>query len=468
MSLGILDGRQAPPEFQVCNLYEPAHSDRADRVRLALERLLREQRFDLIEFGVGGGLGFRTMQAKRAGLAFQDVTLAVRLDTCGAWSRQHEERWLADLEEVEVDFAERYSFQHADIRVAPSLELLAFVLRSGWTPVVPSRHERSTSNEYPLVTIGIAYYNLGKYLPETLAALVNQTYRNFEVLVIDDGSIDSHSIRVFAEMETRYPQYRFLRQPNLGIGATRNRCLELARGEYFIPVDADNVSLPQMVERFVAAIRRNPDLDAMTCYFLAFEDGSRKILHAGRPTGGPHVLASIRNIYGDANAIFRTQSFREIGGYETDRGTSCEDWEAFVKLVNAGKRIGVVPDHLFYYRQLADGFSRRTNKFANHERVLRQFKQLPIWPQAEGTLLWSALLGFHQSIERLKSRQSLWRYRIADAVVAVLRRVPWAIRGLKWILCRCQSLWRANQPLAQGAKQSPITLTAEALAGARP
>src|SRR5262249_53400039 len=158
-----------------------------------------------------------------------------------------------------------------------------------------------------------------------------------EVIVIDDGSTDSPSRQAFEEMRSRYPRFRFLRQENAGIGATRNRGLQEARGEYFIPMDADNVARPDMVERFVSAIRRNPDLAAMTCYFLAFrrwEDLLREdFAYAYRPTGGPFVLASVRNVYGDANAIFRTDALRSVGGNETDRDSSWEDWEAFIKLV---------------------------------------------------------------------------------------------------------------------------------------
>ena len=171
------------------------------------------------------------------------------------------------------------------------------------------------------------------------------------MVVIDDGSTDPASAAAFAAMERRHPDYRFLRQANAGIGTTRNRCLELARGEFFVPVDADNVARPDMVERFVRGIGRNPGLDAMTCYFLAFE-GRRRGRPAStctpcRPTGGPHALAGIRNVYGDANAIIRTSALRAVGGYECDRDTSYEDWEVFVKLVRAGHEIGVIPDHLF-------------------------------------------------------------------------------------------------------------------------
>ena len=64
-------------------------------------------------------------------------------------------------------------------------------------------------------------------------------------------------------MKKRYPEFRFLRQTNIGIGVTRNRCLAEARGEYFIPMDADNIAAVNMVERFVSALERNPELSAI-------------------------------------------------------------------------------------------------------------------------------------------------------------------------------------------------------------
>jgi hypothetical protein len=120
------------------------------------------------------------------------------------------------------------------------------------------------------------------------------------------------------------------------------------------------------------------------------------------------VLSCIRNVYGDANGIFRTADFRAIGGYETDRGTSCEDWEAYVKLIHAGRSIDVVPEYLFHYRHRAAGFSRATNWFENHQRVLRQF--------TSHSELWTALLGFQQQIELLKEQQRRLHYRAAGTI----------------------------------------------------
>jgi GT2 family glycosyltransferase len=429
-SLHSLDECELSADFHVPNLYEPAHPDRCDRVRLALEHLHREHHFDRIEFPAHGGLGFRAIQAKRAGLAFDGVTLAVRLDTCAAWKREKATRWPARFAEVEAEFAERFAFEQADERVTPDAGLLAFVRGKGWRPAPPA-HTAASVN--PLVTVAIAHHNLGRHFPATLASLAAQTYPRLDVVVIDDGSTDPESVRVFGEVTARYTGWRFLRQANAGIGATRNRCLGLARGEFFLPVDADNIARPDMVERFVRGIARNPDLAAMTCYHLAFAgdgDVPERFLFAVRPTGGPHTLAAIRNVYGDANAIFRTSVLREIGGYETDRGTACEDWELFVKLVNAGGRVGVIPDHLFYYRHRETGFSRATNWFANHQRVLRQFTNCGPLPRAEAEVLWTALLGFHQELERLKAGRACRRHRVADAVYAAVRSVPRAVGRL--------------------------------------
>ena len=85
----------------------------------------------------------------------------------------------------------------------------------------------------PLVTVGIAHYNLGLYLPETLQAIAAQTYPHLEVIVVDDGSTCPISVRVFNELRERYPEFRFISQENAGPGGARNRALEEGAGGVF-------------------------------------------------------------------------------------------------------------------------------------------------------------------------------------------------------------------------------------------
>jgi glycosyltransferase involved in cell wall biosynthesis len=300
-------------------------------------------------------------------------------------------------------------------------------------PVLQGRTEAAGAL-HPLVTVCVPHYNLGAHLPAALTSLEQQTYRALEVLVIDDGSADPASRAVFEEMRQRHPSFRFLQQDNAGIGATRNRGLREAAGAYFLPVDADNVSRPDMVECFVRAIERRPDVAALTCYFLAFECDeditAEAFSFACRPTGGPHLLACLRNVYGDANAIFRVEALRAVGGYEEDRGTSFEDWELFVKLVHAGHAVDVLPEALFYYRHRPGGFSRVTDAHANQARVLRQFAGLERLPAPERALLWQALVGTQMRAEHQEACLRSRRHRLADGVYELGRLAARGLRAL--------------------------------------
>ncbi len=421
-------------------------------MRHALAQLHADGPFDLVAFPALGGLAFRALQARAGGLAFAGVRFCVVLDATSAWLRECKQQWPAGPEDLVRDFMERYAFENADVQAAPDPAVLGHARSAGWDvpagllPGVAGWEDLSRwlavpppapprEGELPLVSVCVPHYNLGRHLGETLESLARQTYPKLEVLVIDDGSTDPSSVEAFEGMRARYPAFRFVRQANAGIGATRNRGLREARGAYFVPMDADNIARPHMVERLVGAIHHRPNLGAATCYFLAFRDAADLAAnshpYACRPTGGPHVLASLRNVYGDAAAVYRTSAFRSAGGYETDRDTSFEDWEAFVKLAHAGWGIDVVPEHLFYYRHLESGFSRTTDAHRNRQRVLRQFTRTPPpLSRAEGVLLWQALAGFHRRVEALEARQGRLRYRLADAAWAAGKLVPRAVRRL--------------------------------------
>ncbi|MFO0842414.1 MAG: glycosyltransferase family A protein [Gemmataceae bacterium] len=265
------DRVSVPTPYHVCHAHGDGPAERSDRVRLALQR----ESLDLVEFPALGGLGFRSVQAKRAGLAFANTTLAVRLDATSDWLRQREGRWPDDFAHLEGDYAERYGFENACLQIVEDGQQLEHARRCGWSmeraagPAPAFRPAGASPAAHldaapPLVSVCVPYFNLPHTLPEALASLAEQTYPNLDVLIIDDGSTRPEARRVFDEMRHRYPRFRFERQDNAGIGATRNRGLFEANGEFFLPFDADNVARPDMVERFVAA--RRPDVAALTCY----------------------------------------------------------------------------------------------------------------------------------------------------------------------------------------------------------
>jgi GT2 family glycosyltransferase len=270
----------------------------------------------------------------------------------------------------------------------------------------PAAPAESTAHNQPLVTICVPYYNLGELLPETLDSIAAQDYPNLEVIVINDGSTDAYALEVWEQMQQKFPHWRFVTQSNQGLGAARNTALNLANGEFFLPIDSDNIARPFMISRFVQALERNPNVAVATCLFLAFEETTdlarRKYCYAYRPCGGPYVAAALRNVYGDANAMSRTVALRAVGGYGTEKHTGYEDWETYVKLAQHGYELDVIPEYLFFYRHRPTSMFRTTDLFLNHRRVLRQFFAPHDLPAAEQMQLWTALASLDERHRQLQ------------------------------------------------------------------
>lgn len=227
----------------------------------------------------------------------------------------------------------------------------------------------------PLISICVPYYNYPKYLPSLLESLTHINYPNFEVIIVNDGSPQDEANYVFQQMKKSYPQYIFSEKQNSGVGDTRNDAASKASGKYLIFMDSDNLAYPNMIQDFFHAIEKSK-ADVVTCYFDAFEEnyyGSKpeKILYKYLPIGACKEAGIMENIYGDANFIVKKEVFDQLNGFGTERETSWEDWEFLAKLSLNGYTQKVIPQSLFYYRHTAAGFSRNTNLYKNHQRILR-------------------------------------------------------------------------------------------------
>ncbi len=279
----------------------------------------------------------------------------------------------------------------------------------------------------PLVSVVVPYYNLPDYLPETLESLKSQDYKSMEVIVVNDGSTTNAGKEVFEQMKFRYPDFRFIEHVNQGLGATRNRGLQESSGQYFLPVDADNIAMPNMVRQFVNAMQRRPQLAAASCLFTAFRQTTdienQTFAYAYRPYGGPFVAAAAHNVYGDANSIFRRDALVEVGGYSIDRDTTCEDWELFVKMVGRGYEVDTIPEYLFHYRHRDGSMLRTTDAFLNRSRVLRQFFETDQLSPKDRVVLWTALVGAHEASAIPAKVRRLGQRRRRSWVAAEMNRV---------------------------------------------
>lgn len=130
-------------------------------------------------------------------------------------------------------------------------------------------------NEAPKLSIIVPVYNVEKYLDKCLTSIEMQTYPDFEVLMIDDGSTDS-SGKICREREQRDSRFRYFYQPNQGLGPARNKGIELARAARIMFIDSDDWVDITIVEKLLP-VSINTDADAVFCDFWAvFPDGEKR------------------------------------------------------------------------------------------------------------------------------------------------------------------------------------------------
>jgi glycosyltransferase involved in cell wall biosynthesis len=235
------------------------------------------------------------------------------------------------------------------------------------------------TTEGPLVSVCVTHYNQGWFLPQQLAAIAKQTYRNFEVIVVDDGSTDPFSQATLARMENTYAAlgWKFIRQANSHLGAARNAAAKEARGKYLIFMDDDNVALPHELETFVAAAEHT-GAEIVSCLSYMTHDVATPSVDQCYidyyPMGGASRSGGlITNVFADANSLFRREAFQALGGFAEKRGFACHDWKIFAAAKVAGMTHLVLPRPLFIYRLRWGGMFMRSSDVESRREIFKVY-----------------------------------------------------------------------------------------------
>jgi O-antigen biosynthesis protein len=255
-------------------------------------------------------------------------------------------------------------------------------------PIVsPAQRNRSVA-----VDVCLAYYNHPDYLPSALKALARQTTDDYELWIINDGSTSPRANEVFEQMRVQYGGYQnwhFVhKEQNTGLSDTRNYAASLGNAELLCFVDADNISMPNMLERFIYCMRQSGK-DALTCATYWFEGDDTpylsanpgllgKPVHYWLPLGASLELGLFHDIFGDANFTVKRSVFEAVGKFflaePLDNFTAGEDWEILTRLVVQGYKLDVIPEVLFFYRVAPDSMSRHASRYDWMMRILRVYR----------------------------------------------------------------------------------------------
>lgn len=225
------------------------------------------------------------------------------------------------------------------------------------------------------VTVVIPYYNMGRYIDETLASALASTYERLEVVIVDDGSTERESIRKLEEIEAREPaRVRVHRQENRGLAEARNAGAAVAGGEYVAFLDADDQYETAFVECAVAVLERYVNVHLVFCWERYF-DRSEDIF-PGWNLELPYLLA--HNLTAPL-VVARRDAFLTYGKNRASYQYNFEDYDAWLSMVEAGCGGVCLAQILVRYRIRSDGLWQGSNRDQHlhlYERLAEHHAQL--------------------------------------------------------------------------------------------
>jgi len=236
--------------------------------------------------------------------------------------------------------------------------------------ILPTTYNKKTvKKDEPLVTLAMPIYNYAKMLNPCLNSVFNQDYTNFEVVIVNDGSDDEYCLLKLKTLES-HDSIKVIHKENTGVSDTRNIAVKEGKGEYILPLDADDMILPGYLKTGVNIIRKNPKISPVYC----------DTVHAGEMQGlekrpewsqerllqGPFIVNS---------SMYSREAYESIEGYNTEM-KGWVDYDLWVQMMDAGYEGKRIPKGLFvYYHHESEGkgsvsTSARQNMGELHKTII--------------------------------------------------------------------------------------------------
>ncbi|EMJ56433.1 glycosyltransferase-like protein, family 2 [Leptospira interrogans serovar Valbuzzi str. Duyster] len=222
----------------------------------------------------------------------------------------------------------------------------------------------------PIVSVIIPCYNYGKYIEQAIQSILKQSYKNWEIIVVDDGSDDEYTIEKLEDLKKEYAVIKIDRS---GPAVARNVGIEAAKGKFILPLDSDDTIHSDYLLEAIAAYEKKPSLGIVYCEAEFF--GSMKGRWNLPKYSFPEILLD-NCIF--VSAVFRKSDWKEVGGFNGNMKNEWEDYDFWLSLIEKGRDVYKIPRVMFYYRRGHVSRSSRSIEtylplylqlFKNHKRL---------------------------------------------------------------------------------------------------
>lgn len=203
----------------------------------------------------------------------------------------------------------------------------------------------------PLVSVIVPSYNHSKYIEECVESIVNQTYSNYELIVIDDGSTDN-SVEILERLQNKY-NFQLVVQENIGLTKTLNKALSLSSGKYISIIASDDYWKTEKIKYQIECLENN--LEVKLCFTdVIYVDGNSKMIdRRSYQERGVKLLQTFEDVLLNAklppaSLMFKRSDLEKIGGF--DETLKVEDLDLWLNILKEGGYAKIIPEKLAFYR----------------------------------------------------------------------------------------------------------------------
>ncbi|MDR2891465.1 MAG: glycosyltransferase family 2 protein [Deltaproteobacteria bacterium] len=241
----------------------------------------------------------------------------------------------------------------------------------------------------PTITAVVPYYNMGRYIADAVNSLLNQTWQDLDIIVVNDGS-DEENTRALQQFEDN-PRIKNIYQENRGGQIARSNGYRMAEGKYVIFLDADDTFESTFAEKAVAILETNQDICLVSCLGRFF--GDRNGINKRQPYTVENILAGRSH---SGAGMFRKSDWESMPGKDSNLPYG-QDWDFWVSMIARGKKAYRIEEFLYNYRRHGDSIiSRRRSRdkkktdvigtlLEKHKELYTQYPQVASELAAERT-----------------------------------------------------------------------------------
>ncbi|MGA2122746.1 MAG: glycosyltransferase family A protein [Methanoregula sp.] len=232
----------------------------------------------------------------------------------------------------------------------------------------------------PRVSVIIPCFNDGAFIDEAVNSVLRQTYRDVEIIIVDDGSDGETRERL---QTYKQPSIRVIFKSHEGVATARNLAVGQASGEFILPLDADDRIHETYIEKAIRVMESDDDIGIVYCRAVLF--GEQTGMWDLPEYSFERIL--LQNMI-FCSALMRKADLEKVGGYNTNMTSGYEDWDLSLSLIDLGREVYMIPEVLFFYRvKDRSRTSRMTNedKATMHLKMMGNHKDL----YSQNMLLWA-------------------------------------------------------------------------------